>query len=273
MDRKIVSEFRDYLSARNYAEKTIASYTSCLVKFLDHFKEHPKNISKSQIYTFLAQFEKVNTKKQYVGAIRILYQHIYPQKNKVDKIKYPKSENHLPIILTPEEISRCLDTITNLKHRCIIEITWVCALRISEVQKLQIRHISRNNEIFIDNAKGAKDRPVPIPETTLELLREYFKKYLKGRIINGSEHLFEGQNSLYSQTSMRKIFDRAIKQARILKKVKFHSLRHSRATYWHDQGLSLRDIADLLGHTSTRTTEIYLHTSQETLKNKVLEIH
>lgn len=269
---KIISEFQDYLSSKNYARRTIDSYTCCLKRFLAHFKDHPKNISTKQIYSYLAQFDQVNTKKQYVGMLRILYSHICPMKQKVGKIQYPKKENHIPVILTPEQINLVMSMITNPKHKCIIELTWVCALRISEVQHLQIRHISRNNEIFIENSKGAKDRIVPLPESTLETLREYFKVYFKNRVINGSEYLFEGQGNLYSQTSMRKIFERAIKNARIYKKVKFHSLRHSRATFWHDQGLSLNNIARLLGHSNIKTTETYLHTSNETLKNRVLEL-
>ena len=134
-----------------------------------------------------------------------------------------------------------------------------------------------NGFFFIKGSKGHKDRLVPIPPDVKEELIEY----LNDRFPNGymgEEYIFCGQDNFkgikkeqYSFTSLRNILRKACKRAGILKKIKFHSLRHSRATHWHNSGvMTLRDIADLLGHNSTKTTEIYLHTQNEDLRDKAL---
>lgn len=267
MTQDVLQDFRDYCKCKNYRERTIYSYEACLKKYLLHFKKSPKDISTKEIYSFLSMVPNVNTKKQYVGALRILYSHVRPQKNKVGKIQYPKKERHIPVILTPDEVKQCLSSINNLKHRAIIEISWVCALRISEVINLKVRHISRDNEIFIENSKGAKDRIVPLPEDTLSLLRIYYQRYFN--VVSKEDYLFSGVNGKYSATSIRNIFNRST--VRINKKVKFHSLRHSRASYWIDKGLSTKEVSKLLGHDSVKTTEIYTHVSIGNLKSKMLE--
>lgn len=268
----VISEFEDYLFSKNYSKRTVESYTACLKKYLAHFKDHPKNISTKQIYSFLAGIEQVNTKKQYVGMLRQLYSGVCPQKNKVGKIIYPKKEKHLPIILTPEEIRSAIKTIDNVKHRAIIQLSWVCALRISEILNLKVKHISRDNQIFIQNSKGAKDRVIPVPEDTLNLIRLYYKRFLHGKVVSPDDYLFSGSSKPYSATSIRNILDRAIKKAGIIKSVKFHSLRHSRASYWIQMGLSTKEVAELLGHNSVKTTEIYTHVSNHQLKSKLLAL-
>lgn len=268
MTEEVLQDFRTFCACKNYRPRTIDSYESCLKKFLLYFKRSPKDITLNEVYSFLSNIPEVNTKKQYVGALRILYSHVRPQKNKLKKIQYPKKEKHIPVALTPTEVDRCLSSIKNLKHRAMIELAWVCALRISEVINLKVRHISRENVIFIEDSKGAKDRIIPIPEETLQLLREYYRSYFK--LVSKDDYLFPGQNGLYSPTSIRNVFNRST--TGINKKVKFHSLRHSRATHWMNKGLSMHEVAKLLGHSSIKTTEIYLHTSIDNLKSRVLEV-
>ena len=154
-------------------------------------------------------------------------------------------------------IIRSTEAITNKKHKAIIHLAYSAALRVSEVINLKIEDIdSQMMQIHIKNAKGRKDRIVPLSHDLLTTLREYFIEY-RPRV-----YLFNGQSdSKYSATSCRNIVKKYIGN------IRFHDLRHSCATYLTEQDVSQRKLADLLGHTSTRTSEIYQHLSRKSLNS------
>ena len=168
--------------------------------------------------------------------------------------------------------STTLKSISNLKHRCIISLIYSADLRRSELINLKGEDIlSDRNQIKIRNAKGKKDRYSLLSQALLKELREYYKIY-KPR-----EWLFEGYgiNDQYSATSIAKILSRAGKMAGIQKRITPHMLRHSFATHLLEQGTDLRYIQELLGHSSSKTTEIYTHVSNKNLsliKNPLDEI-
>ena len=148
-----------------------------------------------------------------------------------------------------------LDTITNLKHLCIVKLLYGAGLRLSEVLNLQLEDIdSRNLLINIRNSKGRKDRSVMLSDRLLTDLRNYFKEY------EPKEYLFEGQkNAKYSSTSVQNIVKNAAKRAGIKKTVTPHILRHSFATHLVENGTDIRYVQELLGHNSIKTTELYTH--------------
>jgi site-specific recombinase XerD len=152
-----------------------------------------------------------------------------------------------------------LSKIENLKHKSILTLTYSVGLRVSEVVNLKIEDIdSKRMLIHIKNAKGRKDRIVPLSQTVLELLRQYFKEY------KPKEYLFNGQNSLqYSIGSCQKIYKKYIDPASSI-----HTLRHSSFTNLLESGTDLRIIQKIAGHSSSKTTEIYAHVSNQLL-NKV----
>jgi len=152
-------------------------------------------------------------------------------------------------------VNRLFDVTTNLKHKCILMAIYSGGLRRNELINLRTEDIdSKRKLIKIIGSKGNKDRYTILSEKLLTLLREYYRQY------RPVEWLFEGNSGgRYSGTSIEKIFRKAASKAGIRKYVTPHSLRHSFATHLLEQGISLRYIQEILGHNSSKTTEIYTH--------------
>jgi site-specific recombinase XerD len=195
-----------------------------------------------------------------INAIRFLYK--FGLNKKYDKVSFkrPKSEKKLPRVIDGEFIKLQLSKIENLKHKTILTLTYSVGLRVSEVTNLKIEDIdSKRMIIHIKNAKGKKDRIVPLSENVLELLRDYWKEYkTKGYLFNG-----KSAGGKYSIQSCQKIYKKYIDESSSI-----HTLRHSSFTNLLESGTDLRLIQKIAGHSNSKTTEIYTHVSNELL-NKV----
>ena len=158
-------------------------------------------------------------------------------------------------MLSEDEVKRLFSVITNLKHKCILMLAYSSGLRVSEVVNVKVTDIdSKRMQIRISQAKGKKDRYTLLSPKYLVFLRKYFKEY------RPKDWLFEGADrGKYSVRSVQAIMKEAVKRAGITKKVTAHTLRHSFATHLLERGTDLRYIQSLLGHESTKTTEIYTH--------------
>ena len=172
-----------------------------------------------------------------------------------EQIERPRSEHKLPNVLSEEEVMRIINNVQNIKHKAILLTIYSAGLRISEAVNLKIADIdSSRHLILIKGAKGKKDRNSLLSEKLLVYLRKYFLMY-KPKV-----WLFEGQyGDQYSETSIQHIFRKACNDAKIIKKATVHTLRHSFATHLLEHGTDLRYIQELLGHSSSKTTEIYTH--------------
>jgi site-specific recombinase XerD len=165
----------------------------------------------------------------------------------------------LPVVLSSEEIKALFEGVRNIKHRLLLMVTYSAGLRVGEVVRLKPEDIDGHRKLMhIHCGKGQKDRYTLLSDVVLDGLREYWKAY-KPRT-----WLFEGstEGKPYSIRSAEKVFDLAKKKAGIKKDVTIHSLRHSFATHLLEQGIDIRYIQELLGHSSVRTTEIYTHVSR-----------
>jgi integrase len=199
---------------------------------------------------------------QVRGTLYNFYKWIFNQSRKFDTIPVPKKDKKLPVWLTVSETNDLIQSVKNIKHKAMVQLAYSCALRVSEVISVQISDIS-DGYLTVRSGKGRKDRQIPIPEETLVLLRTYYRMY-KPKI-----YLFHGMDGHYTSSSIQAIIKRAACAARIRKKVTCHTLRHSRATHWYNNGLPLLAIRDLLGHSRTETTEIYTHIAQDDYKEMV----
>lgn len=212
-----------------------------------------------QAYLDNYNFTSVSQQNQIINSIRFLYK--FGLNKKYDKVSFkrPKKEKKLPRVIDVELIKKRLSEIENLKHKVILTLTYSVGLRVSEVVNLKIEDIDSSRMlIHIKNAKGRKDRVVPLSNYVLELLRSYWKEY-KPKV-----YLFNGQNSLqYSVGSCQKIYKKYIDQNSSI-----HTLRHSSFTNLLENGTDLRLIQKIAGHSSSKTTEIYTHVSNQML-NKV----
>jgi len=161
-------------------------------------------------------------------------------------------------VLSKEEVKAILEATANQKHRMMLSLIYACGLRCSELLNLLPSDIdSKRGLLIIRQAKGKKDRIVPISEKTINLLRDYYKAHRPQR------YVFEGatQGEPYSSRSLQQVLKQALAKAKVTRPATLHWLRHSYATHLLEAGTDLRYIQELLGHQSSKTTEVYTHVS------------
>jgi len=264
---KILKIFEEKLRYKNYSERSIKLYISYLKLFLEKEKiKDPYQITTQQIVLFLEKYPYTSSSQQnqYIGALKLFARYILNRKDvHLSKIERPKSEKKLPKVVDGEFIKEQLSKIENLKHKAILTLTYSVGLRVSEIINLKIEDVdSKRMLIHIKNAKGRKDRIVPLSEKVLILLREYFIQY------KPKEYLFNGQNSnQYSVGSCQAIYKKYIDPAGHI-----HTLRHSCFTNLLENGTDLRVIQKIAGHSNVKTTEIYTHVSNQLLNKVTLPI-
>jgi len=263
---KYLEMYSEDLKLKNYASNTIENYKSQVGLFLKHFNNvatKPSEISEKQIKEWLLLAKSINGRKHRISAVKLFYKYTGKQPLKFRHIEYPKSERRLPQIIEKEFLLTQIGKIENSKHKAIIALAYSTGMRVSEVCNLKIVDVdSKRMVITIRQSKGRKDRIVGLSEKILEILRIYFKQY------EPVEYLFNGQNDpQYSSTSCNQIVKKYLG-----KEFHFHLLRHSNATALLEAGTDLRIIQKHLGHSSSKTTEIYTHVSTNILSKMALPI-
>jgi len=180
----------------------------------------------------------------------------------VQTIPRPRKEKRLPSVLSVQEVQRILEAVENLKHRLLLMLIYSAGLRVGEVTRLKVEDINRDRMlIHVRGAKGRKDRYALLSEKVLPVLQEYSREH------QPQKRLFTGQKdeSHISERTVQQIFCNAKRRAGMNKDVSVHSLRHSFATHLLESGVDLRYIQELLGHKSSKTTEVYTHVSHRML--------
>jgi site-specific recombinase XerD len=272
MSTHIINTIENKMLQRNYAKSTINTYVSFIKQyFLFCKKSHLDPIKDAEpfIRSLISKGAAVNTQNQAINAIKYYWENYEGMNRQYIKIERPLKNKVLPTVLSVEEVGQILGRAENLKHRTMLSIVYACGLRVSELCNLKVNEINgKRNSLHIKQSKGRKDRIVPLPESLLVLMRKYYLQY------KPTNYLFEGQNTgdqldykPYSATSVRKIIKRLASQAGIRKNVTPHTLRHCYATHLYEKGISLRSIQVLLGHSSSKTTEIYTHISNTHILN------
>jgi len=261
--------FEKWLKFRRYSPNTIKTYTDALVVFLSYFDYKPvSELSNDDVVLFVNQYilkrkYSFSYQNQIVNALKLYFREIRKSKIEVEGLQRPRREHKLPNVLSMEEVKAILQAPTNVKHRTMLSLIYACGLRRSELLNLKIEDVdSKRHMLIIRNAKGYKDRQVPISDKTIEMLREYYKMY------RPKVWLFEGQKEgeKYSEQSLQSVLKQAVSKSNIRKPVTLHWLRHSYATHLLESGTDLRFIQELLGHKSSKTTEIYTHVTEKSLQ-------
>lgn len=259
---------RKEMRLRNYSVKTIQAYISCLRAFVRYISpSHPRTITEDGIRAYLLHLiESENmapaTINQAYNALRFLYVELYKMPFVIRNLPRLKKERKLPDVLDQEDILKIIASVENLKHKTMLLLIYSAGLRVGEVVRLKANDIdSKRKLIHIRQAKGKKDRYTLLSDAALEKLREYYATY------KPADFLFEGAegHGHLSERSIQNVFKRALKIAGITKPVTVHSLRHSFATHLLENGTDLRYIQEVLGHASSKTTEIYTHVSKKSL--------
>lgn len=265
-----MQQFIQFMRVRRYSPRTIKTYTSLVRTYLEILgKCAPASVRDEDLTRYINKYyvEKGYSRSyqnQVVNALKLYYSAEFGRKiGEFIKLR-PRLEIKLPNILSTLEVKKLLSSFKNEKHRTIFYLIYAGGMRISEVTHLRVTDIDASrNIIHIRQSKGAKDRDIPLSKKALEQLRIYYKLY------KPTEYLFEGQfGGMYSTSSIQTLFRKALKNCKIHKKATVHTLRHSYATHLLESGTDLRIIQELLGHKSSKTTEIYTHVSQQT-KQKI----
>lgn len=265
---KAIEQFTKYLRSKRYSENTLKTYTDALKSFLVFYNTKPiASITNKDVITYNNEYIIKNKlsasfQNQIVNAIKLYFRTIENKEIDPELIHRPKREKKLPNVLSKEEVKQILETPINLKHRAMLSLIYACGLRRSELINLTLNDIdSKRNVLIIRQSKGKKDRIVPFTGKVLDLMREYYMLY------KPKYWLFEGQGGeQYSEQSLQSVLKQSLEKAKINKPVTLHWLRHSYATHLLESGTDLRYIQELLGHNSSRTTEIYTHVSTKSLQ-------
>ncbi len=260
-------DLKKHLIYRKYSSKTVELYLYYNRQLLEYSKKSSENITLEDIQNYLYYLSSVlksspSTLNVALNSIKFYYGEI-KRKKFIYEIKRAKKDKILPEVLTINEVKTIIDSIENIKHKCMIALTYSAGLRVSEVSNLKLKDIDFDRKmIHIVLSKGRKDRYTILSDNMHKIISEYLKIY------QPTYWLFESwtQDRHISIRTIQKVFDKAKKKADIKKDVTVHSLRHSFATHLLENGIDIRYIQELLGHQNIKTTEIYTHVSSDRLK-------
>jgi integrase/recombinase XerD len=261
--------YRQELILKGYSANTIKTYCNELYQFFLALKLTPANqIKPTDLRLYMQNLAELGHSENHLhsklNAIKFYYEQVLHKEKFMWQIPRPQKPLILPKVLGQSELGRMFTAVANLKHKAILFTAYSAGLRVSEVCNLKLSDIdSSRMQIFIERAKGKKDRYVILSILLLDVLRSYLRLQKERPV----KYLFEGQEAgtPYSSRAAQKVFQLAKQNAGIHKEVGFHSLRHSFATHLLERGVDIRYIKDLLGHFDIRTTERYTHVKKTDL--------
>ena len=245
---------------RNYSERTIYTYSKLLRDFFQHEQKDPDETSTEDLKNYIYYRLKrdgisVSTINQIISAWKIVYVHLFGNNWEGCPIVRPRRNKVLPEVLSQSEAISLVNYPDNSKHKAILNLIYSTGIRRGELISLKVADIDSSRMIInIRQGKGKKDRQVILHPKVLELLRKYYNRY------RPKHYLFEGQgkNQQYSGASIVKIVKTNAKKVGITKVISAHTLRHCFATHMLEKGANLKVIQQLMGHSSLKTTSIYL---------------
>jgi len=260
-------EYVEKLIVKKYSENTCRAYISNFEKFVNYYKDREiLSLDENDVRDYILYLIDKGCSDSYlniaINSIKFYYEAVMGMPNRFYSIDRPRKKKRLPDVISKQEVREMIRRAGNIKHRCIVSLLYSSGLRRSELINLKLSDIdSRRMVVKVYDGKGGKSRLTLLSETALNDLRRYYREW-KPR-----EYLFEGvKGSTYSDTSVCTIVKRAAVRAKIRKKVTPHVLRHSFATHLLEDGVDIRYIQSLLGHESTKTTEIYTHVATDSFK-------
>ncbi len=261
---KRIEEFPDWMKVHRYSPNTIRLYSDGIRKFFRYHRgKRVEELSNRDLEDFnrgyvLRKGYSGSYQNQVINAVKLFYRKMERRMMVIEEIERPRREHMLPNVLGKEEVKSILSAPVNLKHRAMLSLIYACGLKRSELLNLKLTDVESDRGLLgIRQSKGNKDRVIPISEKMVMMLREDFRSY-RPKVWS-----FEGQvrGEPYSAEGFQEALKKSVAKAGIRKPVTLHWLRHSYATHLLESGTDLRYIQELLGHKSSRTTEIYTHAS------------
>ena len=266
-NKQLIRTYVSYLKGKRYSESTVRTYFTFIADFIDYIQpKHLVDLTNRDVELFIEEIfiirgYSISSQRQFISALK-LFVTFYPEcQIEALLLERPRSSKILPTVLSQTEVITLLQVTKNLKHRAIIALLYSAGLRIGELITLELKHIDiARRQILVKCGKGRKDRYVILANSFLPLLQNYVSTYKPKRFF------IEGKKGIrFSDTSIRKFLHRSTKLANIKKKVTPHTLRHSYATHLLENGIGLRHIQELLGHSRPETTMIYTHVAKKDL--------
>ncbi len=264
-----IEQYRRWMESNRFPVSTVQTYSAMMVKFLRFCR--PKEAAECTSDDLVKLVEEYilpnglsfSFQNQMISAVKKFYSTVYKTVIDPGDISRPRRQKRLPNVLSRDEVKRILSSLTNEKHRVMLSLIYACGLRRSELLNLVPADIERSRNLLrIRQAKGYKDRVVPVSDRTIEMV-ETCMMHNKPQ-----KYVFEGQwpGKPFSKSSLAKVLEKACSRAGISANVTLHWLRHSYATHLLESGTSVRYIQELLGHSSSRTTEIYTHVTTTSIQ-------
>ena len=264
--------YLEQLALKKYSKSTLQTYRNEFMQLLQLLKDvhvqdlTPEHLKRYMLYCVVKLQLSENTLHSRLNALKFYFEQVLKREKFFWEIPRPKKPLQLPKLLNEHEIARLFNALANKKHKAMLFTIYSAGLRVSELVNLKIADIdSKRMQLFIERAKGKKDRYVNLSPVLLDILRNYIQTYK----YRPKVYLFESEQTFtcYPTRTVQQIFMNAKSKAGIRKDVGVHSLRHSFATHLLDKGTDIKYIKDLLGHFDIRTTERYLHVSKKQLIN------
>ncbi|RYE58617.1 MAG: integrase [Sphingobacteriales bacterium] len=267
LNREAMKKYHEALILRAYSQNTIRTYRNEFFQLLKTVGDHhvddltPARLKAYFLYCIDDLRLKENAMHSRINAVKFYFETVLHREKFMFDIPRPKKPSLLPKVIPVADVARLFDMTPNLKHCTMLKIAYGMGLRVSEIVDLKVRDIdSKTMQVFIEKAKGKKDRYVNLPHSLVDQLRAYYKAY------RPKEYLFEGQyGGPYSHRSIQQVFTDGLKRANIRHPGGIHALRHSFATHLLEAGTDIRFIQELLGHTSIKTTLRYTHVARHNI--------
>ncbi len=257
------------LQLRGLSERTQEAYTRAVRQLAEHYHKSPDLITEEELRQYFLHIINVkhysrNSTTIALCGIRFFFEQTLNRNWSLFNIVRPAPEHKLPVILSLEEVREILNRVRLPRYRVCLSTIYACGLRLQEGIRLAVPDIdSARMMIHVRHGKGNKDRYVPLPQRTLELLRDYWVTHRNPALIfpaEGRSHIaLSKATEPMSKSSVQDAFHAALKQSGINKRASVHTLRHSWATHLLEAGVHLRLIQEYLGHSSPATTSVYTH--------------
>lgn len=247
------------------AKKTQQNYLYSVSKLSKHFGKSPANISNEELreyFLFLKSKYAYSTSTVAICGIKFFYEKSLGKPFEVFNILRAPKRKTLPVVLSREEVHTLIKSVRSFRYRACLMLIYSCGLRVGEAVCLKANQIDgRRKTIHIRQAKGNKDRYVPLPEITLNILREYYRTHRNPEFIfpGGREAFISSSGHHVNAMTLQTVLKKALKETGIIKPASIHTLRHSYSTHLLESGVDIRIIQEYLGHKNIASTMIYTH--------------
>ena len=264
------------LELHGYAGGTQASYVRAVRILAEHYRRSPDQLTEDQIRGFFIHLIRQRhltrpTLVMYRAAIRFFYETTLRRPLPIFDLVRPENRRKLPVVLSQPEVQRVLSLVRNATERMCLTMIYSCGLRLREGTRLQVGDIdSSRMMVHVRDGKGGKDRYVPLPQRSLELLRDYWRHE------RPSPWLFPNKREEDRPLNCERPYQTlkaALRTSKISKPATVHTLRHSYATHLLEAGVNLRVIQEILGHKSPKTTAVYTHLTPAMMEGFVTTVN